>query len=406
MITLGALRPWTAVRLSAHSVVGTIALAALLVLSAACAQPSAKDVTAPVSCGPAPTSQVSLSGAAASSPTDVWVVGSYQNNGPAGPLTEHYDGRAWAIVAAPSGPWTASAYFDGVAVARPGDVWAVGAGQGVGESQTLIEHWEGARWAITPSPNESRRTNELSAVDALSRSDVWAVGDYVTSDRDLVLTEHWDGSSWKAIPASDPARALNRLSSVSGVSPDDVWAVGFQRESDAAAPKGLVEHWDGTAWTAVPILSPGTTATLTAVRALSATDVWVAGEYADGGTFRPLVEHWDGTQWSQVGSPAGPNPMIQALGWADHTGIWLGGSTSQGHGDEWLLEYWNGASWSETSPAPRSTGVVNSILLTGAEVWAVGTHRINPCGPDWGLIERWRGTGWTQFPSPHDGPGH
>src|SRR3954449_4047528 len=39
------------------------------------------------------------------------------------------------------------------------------------------------------------------------------------------------------------------------------------------------------------------------VAVVSANDVWAAGKYMGGSSYRTLVEHWDGTQWSVVPSP-------------------------------------------------------------------------------------------------------
>jgi len=159
-----------------------------------------------ISCGPAPSSKVVLSGATAVSATDLWVVGIYQDRGPAEPLTEHWDGRRWTAVPAPVGSWTVTAHLNVVSAAGSHDLWAVGGGQSVGtEERTLIERWDGSDWTIIASPNAGERWNHLAALDVLAVDDAWAVGSYQQSSSLLTLTEHWDGKVWSLVPGVNPA---------------------------------------------------------------------------------------------------------------------------------------------------------------------------------------------------------
>ena len=376
-------------------------IAAILILLTGCFQSSGPPGAR--SCGPAPSTQVDLSGATTISASDTWIVGLYQNQGPAVPFTEHWDGHAWTAVDAPAGPWVQAAHLSAVSAVGTRDIWAVGAGQNTGEEQTLIEHWDGASWAIVASPNASVRTNDLAALDVIGANDAWAVGDYLGTVRDLALTEHWDGAHWTLVDAEDPAAGINRLSGVSAVSPTDVWAVGFRRESDSTSPQTLIEHWDGLHWKVASSPSPGRTASLTSVHAVSAGDVWAVGNYDNGNTFLPLVEHWDGASWTIESSPQASNATMQAVAARGPKDVWVAGASSQGHGDDWLIQHWNGTSWMQTAPAQGATGIVNAILAGGDDTWAIGTYRTTVCGPDWALIQRWDGKAWTYVPSPHDG---
>ena len=69
----------------------------------------------------------------------------------------------------------------------------------------------------------------------------------------------------------------------------------------------LVEHWNGSAWSAVP--SPNVTGDnaqdhLFAVAAFSSSDVWAVGTVLQGfSTTSTVTEHFDGSRWSLVGSP-------------------------------------------------------------------------------------------------------
>src|SRR5438105_3149078 len=83
-------------------------------------------------------------------------------------------------------------------------------------------------WQIIPSPNGPRQVNELHSVSALAENDVWAVGVSYNTERTLgsTLIEHWNGSRWSVVPSPNPSSSVNKLNAVAAVSPNDVWAVG------------------------------------------------------------------------------------------------------------------------------------------------------------------------------------
>ena len=103
----------------------------------------------------------------------------------------------------------------GVDVLSANDVWAVGSGC---YGYTLVIHWDGAAWSLVPSPNPfPSGTNELKGVAAVSPTDVWAVGAASGPTTALVsLIEHWDGSRWSVMPSPRPG-SMGYLSSISVV---------------------------------------------------------------------------------------------------------------------------------------------------------------------------------------------
>ena len=140
----------------------------------------------------------SLDQIAATSHTDVWVTGTD------GPVFRaailHFDGQKFSNVAFPS---LSSVSLGGLAAIAPNDAWVVGAeASGSAGQTTLTAHWNGKRWTIVPSPNATA-ANALGAVSAISSTDVWAVGcGLCGSDAGLgtILVEHWDGSRWTINP--------------------------------------------------------------------------------------------------------------------------------------------------------------------------------------------------------------
>jgi hypothetical protein len=258
-----------------------------------------------------------LAGAAAVAAQDVWAVG-FSN--PGHTLTEHWNGNTWSIIPSPNAVSSADAFneLSGVAAVATNDVWAVGdftRSQGA-PAHTLIEHWNGVKWSIVPSPNfpSPNSSNSLLGVAAVSATDIWAVGFYQTNISSLTqtLTEHWNGFVWSIVtsPNAQPGVMSNQLVSVTTVATDDVWAVGFYYKPppNPAPSQTLSEHWDGVAWSLVPTvdIQPGVIHNdLLGVTAVATNDVWAVGSYGDEPAQAPqtLTEHWNGTTWALVPSP-------------------------------------------------------------------------------------------------------
>jgi hypothetical protein len=85
-----------------------------------------------------------------------------------------------------------------------------------------------------------------------SKTNAWAVGKI--ADRILIL--HWNGTKWARVPAPDPAGATSAvLAGVSAVSASTAWAVG-QADYPNNVRDLLIERWNGTRWTPVPVPNP------------------------------------------------------------------------------------------------------------------------------------------------------
>src|SRR5207253_6821175 len=98
--------------------------------------------------------------------------------------------------------------------------------------------------------------------------------------------------AWRAV-ASPNVGNCGSLSSVSAVTATDIWAVGYPG-CLVSTPDSMVEHWDGQAWSVVPITY--TAEYLHAVAAVAANDVWAVG--GGDSSDPPLIEHWNGMGWT------------------------------------------------------------------------------------------------------------
>lgn len=317
----------------------------------------------------------------------------------------------WNVI---SNPITST--FFGVTTAFPNDMWAVGIHSTTGsDTRTLILHWDGANWVVVPSPDIGTESNYLClnvlyGVAAVSPNDIWAVGyyyDYAIS-RPQTLILHWDGATWAVVPSPSPG-AENYLRGVVAVSANDVWAVGYYSTySIGSGSRTLTLHWDGITWSVVPSPNVGTGDNfLYGVAAVSTNDVWVVGNYI-GNAERTLTMHWDGTSWSIISSP---NPIpepgvgtfhLHGIAAVSANDIWAVGDYSICFsGSRPLILHWNGAAWNVV-PGPQNGTLSGITVVSPNNIWAVGQSLVSDGNiiRSQALILRWDGMDWSTVPSP------
>lgn len=269
-----------------------------------------------------------LYGVAAISARNVWAVGAYGNGNVNHTLTEHWNGTRWSVVASPNAgdpsPYISLSAVSGIST---NNVWAVGYASKNLVVKTLIEYWNGKVWSIMPSPNVGPSDNLLTGVAAVTAKNVWAVGYYFTDSshsHSRSLIEHWNGVKWSVVPTPNPG-SINTLSSVAARAANDVWAVG-QSASGSEPAQSLIEHWNGKTWSVVSSPHVGISSGLASVTTISARDVWATGT----ANTMTLIMHWNGTRWSVVSSPNVANAYNYLQGVARVPGtdsVWAVGSS-------------------------------------------------------------------------------
>jgi hypothetical protein len=186
---------------------------------------------------------------------DCWAVGSaYVTDEP---LIEQYANGAWSYVAGPVIPNVEEPALNGIACPSLTDCWAVGTHGGtnaVGWGDTLIEHYDGATWAVVSSPDSSPTSRDtLNSVACPAADDCWAVG---ADSTDSAFVEHYDGTAWTIdTDLADPG-SNNYLNGVTCISTDACWAVGNQGNVTSQFTQTVIEQYDGTSWTRVSSPNP------------------------------------------------------------------------------------------------------------------------------------------------------
>ncbi len=183
----------------------------------------------------ADTDTVFITGIAGSSSSDIWAVGYTEPGSVDHPFAMHWNGTAWTVTKTPArGKGTNILY--GVVAPAPNEAWAVGlstpdAPPAESVTLTLIEHWDGTAWQIVPSPNVGPtsvyQSNRLFAITTLSPTDIWTGGSSFAADGSgdqSTLVQHWDGTTWAITPTPN----LGFSDTLSGAAAIDgtVWMVG------------------------------------------------------------------------------------------------------------------------------------------------------------------------------------
>ena len=231
-------------------------------------------------------------------------------------------------------------------------------------------------WQTTPVPLGKTSDAILRAVSTDSASDAWVVGDAPDGH---AFTAHWDGSAWTPVPVH---RVMGHatLQSVAAVAPNDVWAVG-SRQAHNGRVVTLIVHWDGSSWIVVPSPSPSRRANRLDGVAAAAGSAWAVGTTSANTVpflTRTLALRWDGSVWNVVPTPnpgrhTGENALAAVSG---------GGATAWAAGlsgdptDRGMLLRWQGKSWTVDRSLPP-LGVQSSFASIDApasrRILAVGT---------------------------------
>src|SRR5207249_3521080 len=110
--------------------------------------------------------------------------------------------------------------------------------------------------------------------------------------------QHYDGKTWKLVAGGLALRG------VWGSGPGDAWAVGA----------GTIVHWNGKAWPYIAWPHSGdSNSVLYGVWGSAASDVWAVGGVADV-TPRGLLVHFDGSAWSSVSGVSLPAVLYGVWG--------------------------------------------------------------------------------------------
>jgi hypothetical protein len=264
-------------------------------------------------------------------------------------------------------------------------------------------------WAVLSTPNRGAIANELYGSAALSPSSAWAVGSWYDANlaAPRTLVERWNGTAWSTVTSPNSTRYYNELRDVDATSATSAWAVGYANGDSGVngLPRNtLAMRWNGSSWSVVPTPQPGTNIRqLYGVKAFSTGEAWSAGWYYDANFHgEALMLHWSGSAWTQVAvpDPGTSGNSLEGIAGSAPNDVWaVGYYTNSGErgvlGHPFAIHY-NGTSWTQTEMPESGTGTfLHSVT-------ALSANDVWAVGSKNGYHEpvayHWNGSTWTEVP--------
>jgi len=204
------------------------------------------------------------------------------------------------------------------------------------------------------------------------------------------------------------------LYGVAATSDNSVWAVGASAGRDGVF-RTLIEHWNGSAWTAVQSPNPGASGDFLYGITASGGRVFASGqEFAGQAPDRPMLLGLSKHGWRVLadrtaGAGHGTQPSVSPFAIAaGPSGLWLAGEGRSGHAGYRTFVAAGGHGGLHVLATPNPTPQDNYLWGVAAagnnSAWAVGDDVSHPSTDDKSLIEH--GTtsgGWRIVPSPDPG---
>ncbi len=229
----------------------------------------------------------------------------------------------------------------------------------------------------------------LSGVATVSAKDAWLVG----SSGDAPVVEHYDGTKWSAVRS--PALTTFGLLFAAAKFPGGAWAVGTSGTPEEGG-KPIVYRLTGTNKVQAMPMPKLPAGRLISVSVISAKNAWASGFLGHGTS---LVMHWDGTSWKRASFPGKGDVVTLAISAND---VWATASPFNGSSGP-LMWNWNGKHWRQTKlPAALSKPgyVLNGMSASSAkDAWAVGDF-LDENLQSFTVAVHWNGAKWSVEKTP------
>lgn len=253
--------------------------------------------------------------------------------------------------------------------------------------------------AVRPAATAYSTAGGLNGASAVSDSSAWAVGYTGKTSAPKILMLHWNGTAWSRVTSPRVLTATGQLSAITAVSAKSAWAVGYTGLNGTGKNHSLLLHWNGSTWSQVTSPAPVTGGSLAAVT-VTAKRGWAVGYVnTDPGAplccaGTPLVFRWNGAKWSRLATKLGKGSYLNGVASTGTNSAWaIGGPLAMITG---ALAKWNGSAWSWiTDPVRGAYRPFYGIAAgPGGTAFTVGADNDYPLGP--AISARWTGKAWHQ----------
>ena len=265
-----------------------------------------KRMSRPDPAGKQPANFPPLSSVVCPAPGNCFAVGTYLNaSGQRTALIHHWNGSGWGLMKAappvlvkePTVRVAQQTSLNSVACPTPKSCYAVGYYEGLnGAINTLVERWTGTVWTAQAAPTSGNPTTVLNDVACTSDTNCFAVGTSMGATSTKPFVVRWNGKAWATV--TGPGLAFAGLDDVACASAKACFAVGSVA---ARTTSTLLERWDGTKWTVVPLKNMPSANHLFGIACPGATTCLAVGRKAwTTAGFRTLALRWNGTTWTAL----------------------------------------------------------------------------------------------------------
>jgi hypothetical protein len=262
--------------------------------------------------------------------------------------------------------------------------------------------WSASYTSTFDQPSSAEPAGLLSDVVGFGPKSALAVGYRYASEEEgwyIPVVEHWNGTAWTAWahqPKVNPEKNGFTIFGVAGTSTSNVWFVTSGNSRNNGNGNGLA-RWNGSTWTTVTQagLPPRWNGSLL----ISAQHVWLVGD--DETDARPFIatytkagktHEWVTTRYASSGSFTAGSIRTAKDAWA------VGSTTPLFGSGQPIVEHWTGSAWHRT-PTPAISGQLTGIAATSAtDALAVGYSGTGATATPFAL--HWDGSTWTQTTLP------
>jgi len=265
-----------------------------------------------------------------------------------------------------------------------------------------IARWDGTQWHTVGAPYAIGGWGDYVSAIAISGTDVFVGGSFTDAGgvSGANSIARWNGSTWNAV---GPTPSITGTVSTIAISGTDVFVGGSFTDAGGVSGANNIARWDGANNTWNLVGGAGAINGFVNTIALSGTDVYVGGFFISAGGVSGAnnIARWDGANntWNLVGGANAINNFVNTIALSG-TDVYVGGffiSAGGVSGADYIAR-WNGTTWSGLLSGTfgiNSPAVVNTIAISGTDVFVGGSFTDAGGVSGANNIARWNGTTWS-----------
>jgi hypothetical protein len=213
----------------------------------------------------------------------------------------------------------ATSQLDAIAATSPSDVWAVGSYAATSSAleRVLIVHWDGTQWTQFSVPGIRGQNVSLAGLAAVAPDNAWAVGQALPDGVPYGI--HWNGKRWSQSPLIWNPSVGGQLTAVAA-NAVQAWAVGYSTQFSSPPPTfnytSMAEQWTGTGWVLTPTPDEGEYDLLAGV-ATNTVATYAVGSFFGSQQYSGKILQWTASGWVSTPEPDALLLGISAIGKSD-----------------------------------------------------------------------------------------